>query len=91
MFSEVLKNADRAGTVMYELIVCNRVKEHQHIRSKRMCWQHPAQAGRVCACVSERAHIARVFNKTCVLELWFLNFLIGNLRAYGGCLDSKRR
>lgn len=20
---------------------------------------------------------------------WFLNFLIGNLRAYGGCLDSK--
>ena len=21
---------------------------------------------------------------------WFLNFLIGNLRAYGGCLDSKK-
>ncbi len=24
-------------------------------------------------------------------ELWFLNFLMGNLRAYGGCLDLKRR
>ncbi len=21
---------------------------------------------------------------------WFLSFLIGNLRAYGGCLDSKK-
>ena len=24
------------------------------------------------------------------LRGWFLNFLIGNLRAYGGCLDSKK-
>ena len=22
--------------------------------------------------------------------MWFLSFLIGNLRAYGGCLDSKK-
>jgi hypothetical protein len=21
---------------------------------------------------------------------WFLSFLMGNLRAYGGCLDSKK-
>ncbi len=24
-------------------------------------------------------------------RIWFLNFLMGNLRAYGGCLDSKWR
>lgn len=24
-------------------------------------------------------------------KLWFLNFLMGNLRAYGGCLDSTWR
>jgi hypothetical protein len=23
------------------------------------------------------------------IHQWFVNFLIGNLRAYGGCLDSK--
>ena len=22
---------------------------------------------------------------------WFVNFLTGNLRAYGGCLDFKKR
>ena len=24
------------------------------------------------------------------ISKWFLSFLIGNLRAYGGCLDSKK-
>ena len=32
-----------------------------------------------------------ILTKVKMLELWFLNFLMGNLRAYGGCLDSNKR